>query len=110
MLTSRFVKFTKSLLTSSKPSIRYLASITRNDNRTLMGKTLSKISRDLLVDRTDLTSSLVSRKMVYAPVPADQMWRLDTLLELLKVRDNTLKLDDFQLDEIKTIIDYLCIS
>ena len=108
MLTSRFVKFTQSLGSCSKQSIRYLVSLVKNDNRTLMGKTLSRISRETQVAKVDLTSSIVSKTLLYFPVPTDQLWRVKVLLELLDVRNGSLSIDDFNKKELNTIIDYLC--
>ena len=103
MITSRLVKFVNTLVSSSKPSVSYLAKITKNDNRTLIGRTLRRISRDLQV-----SSSMVTRMMKYFPVPEVQQWRVPLLHELLGARDNSLEINDFNLDEINTMIDDIC--
>ena len=46
MLASRYLGFVKSMLTSPKYSMRVLASSTANDLRTVMGRTLSMISKE----------------------------------------------------------------
>ena len=110
MLSSRFIKFTQSLASSSKPSVSYLARLVKNDNRTLMGKTLSRISRETNVTKASLTSLVVTKSMVYFPVPDDQMWRIDILKELLNVKQQSLLLGQFNLDETSTMINYICTS
>ena len=108
MLSSRYVKFTQSLISCSKPSVAYLARLVRNDNRTLMGRTLSKISRETNVAKAVLTSTIVSKAMLYFPVPDDQLWRVEILQELLNVRSNSLFIHDINLNEISTMINFLC--
>jgi hypothetical protein len=60
MLSSRYVKFTKSLVASTKPSVCYLARLVRNDNITLMGRTTSKISKEINVAKALLTNMMIS--------------------------------------------------
>ena len=108
MITSRLVKFVNTLVSSSKPSVSYLAKITKNDNRTLIGRTLSRISRDLQVAKEEVSSSMVTRMMKYFPVPEALQWRVPVLHELLGARDNSLEITDFNLDEINTMIDDIC--
>ena len=45
MLTSCFVRFTESLTLSCEAAVSYLAKVTMNDNRNLMGRTLSHVQR-----------------------------------------------------------------
>ena len=42
LMCSRLVKFTNSLVTSKKNSVRYLGKLNKADKRTLLGKTLVK--------------------------------------------------------------------
>ena len=67
-----------------------------------MGKTLSRISRETQVAKVDLTSSIVSKTLLYFPVPTDQLWRVKVLLELLDVRNGSLSIDDFNNNERNT--------
>ena len=108
MISGRYVKFVHSLASSSKPSVSYLARIVRNDNRTLMGRTLSKISRETSIAKAALTSSIVGKGLSYFPVPGDQMWRIDILKELLCVKRRFLSLDEFNFTQISNMIDFLC--
>ena len=66
MLSSRFIK---SLASSSKPSVSYLARTVNNDNRT----------REINVTKASVTSKVVTNPMVNFPVPDDQIWRIETL-------------------------------
>jgi hypothetical protein len=100
MLSSRYVKFTP-LVASTKPSVCYLARLVRNDNITLMGRTASKISREINVAKALLTNMSVNKATVYFPVPDDQHWRVDIIKDLLNVRRNLLSLHGITPD-------YLC--
>ena len=75
-----------------------------------MGRTISKISREINVAKASLTSQVVRKSMVYFPVPDDQMWRIDILKELLNVKQQSLSLGHFNLDETSTMINYICTS
>ena len=110
MISSRYVKFTQSLVASTKPSVSYLARLVKDDNRTLMGRTISRISRETNVAKVSLTSMAVNKAMVYFPVPDDQQWRVDMINELLNVRGNLLSLNGITTTETTTMIDYLCSS
>ena len=110
MLTSRFVKFSESLTTSSKAEIRYLANVTKNDNRTLIGKTLARIARDVNIPKDNLTKDIVKTKLVYFPVPDIEKWRCEFLMDLLKVRRGSYNLANFTDDENTRMINFLCTS
>ena len=87
MLTGRFVKFAKSLVSSKKTDVSYLAKVVKNDQRTLMGRTLGQIARDSDIPKDALNSAVVKNKLIYFPVPEDEKWRVEILLELLDVRN-----------------------
>ena len=108
MLTSRFVKFSESLTTSSKAEIRYLANVTKNDNRALISKTLARIARDIPKD--NLSKDIVKAKLVYFPVPDTEKWRCEFLIDLLKVRRGSYNLANFTDDENTRMINFLCTS
>ena len=102
-MCSRFVKFTTSLVNSKKNTVRYLGKLKKVDKRTLMGKTLVKIGKDCKLDVDALTSPVVKKEMSYFPVPSEQAWRRDILLELLDAR-----LLDFEKEDLTMMINHLC--
>ena len=107
-LSSRFVKFADSLSSSKKSSIRYLASLAKGDNRTLLGRTLEKISHECAVDPSILTPRAVKDNLRYFPVPQAECWRIDLLQELLDTRKKRCEIADFNSDQITTMIDDIC--
>ena len=113
MLTSRFVTFYKSLVASKKKPVRFLARIMEADQRTVLGRTLSKLLalsglRNQEFDR--LSASLLKRKMVYQEVPTDEKWWVPACRELLELRQQKLDLPGFENDEIQEMLDYICVT
>ena len=54
-LLGRYVKFVRSLTSSRKPAVRYLASLCQDDRRTLLGITLARISLECGAELSLLT-------------------------------------------------------
>ena len=104
------MKFADSLSSSKKSSIRYLASLAKGDNRTLLGRTLEKICQDCVLDASVLTTNLVKENLRYFPVPQPECWRINLLQELLEVRNNVSEIVDFTPDQITRMIDDICSS
>ena len=110
MLASRYITFVKSLLTSPKYPVRVLAQLCSTDYRTLVGRSLSRISRECnqdIFDPCKLASSEVKRKMRYFPVPPGQSWRVPILCELLK---NEFEIPGFEKEELNEMLTYICTS
>ena len=109
MLCSRYVGFYKSLIQSSKLSVRILAKLFQGDQRTVLGKTLFTLCRLSEAQNTDsLSCQVVKKNIKYFDVPEAEVWRLDMVTELLKLRKETLSLPGFHLDEIQDILDSVC--
>ena len=109
MLCTRLVKFLETVLTCSKGSVRYLASLVKDDNRTLMGRTISRIAYDCNVARISLVSSTV-RTMPYFTPPVGEDWRIPLLTELLDVRDRKSSIPDMDPEEIEFMINDICMN
>ena len=113
MLASRYVTFFNSLVNSKKMPVRFLARLAQEDLRTVMGKTLCSLlsSCDLTPDQTSqLTASVVKRKICYFATPNTEAWREDMSLELLKLRQGQLELPGFTSSEREEILEHICVS
>ena len=109
MLSGRYSKFVDSLCMSSKVEVALLANMAVQDNRTVMGKTVSRLKQELNSDV--LTSNLVKKNLKYFPVPQDEEWRLPFLDELLSVETNDSSIDEcFSSSDVKMMISSLCTS
>ena len=78
-LLSRYLKFCKTLASSRKFSIRYLAKITASDNSTDMGKTLNYIAEKCNVKREDvlcITPKVVKTHIKYCEIDQTEHWKI----------------------------------
>jgi len=50
----------------------------------------------------------VKQNMIYNHIPLDQEWKLPILHELLKVKEDNFVLNNFDDNEIATMINFLC--
>ena len=82
MLASRYVKFVEQLKSSNKMGIRVLANLAEQDQRTVMGRTLSVMARECMCEVGDLTPSNVNKTLKYFTVPEEETWRLGPIHEL----------------------------
>ena len=109
MLCSRYVKFYKSLNSSSKSSVRFLSKLKEHDLRTVLGRTLSRIQQECgAASLQELSPNLVKEKMKYAQVPEDENWKAGLLKELLLANSRALTVENMEQTEIKMMIDHLC--
>ena len=109
MLCSRLVRFWESLRECNKGSVRYLFSLVYNDRRTLTGRTASKIAVDCEVERENLDSKHAKRIEYFSPPPG-QTWRIPLLKELLEIQKGNMHVPGLSCDDIKEIIDDICIN
>ena len=113
MLASRFVTFYRSLVTTDKTPVRFLARICENDQRTVLGKTLSELLVICGLDSNDvdkLTASIVKKNMLYQPVLEENRWRIASCRELIGLRQNDLHLVGFEENEIKEMLNFICVT
>ena len=113
ILASRYVTFYKSLVETQKTPIRFLARIAERDQRTVFGRTLSRLLEitGLSVENLDkLTASLVKKQMLYQPVSEENRWRIQACKELIAVRRENLQLDGFGQNEVEEMLDFLCVT
>ena len=113
MLCSRLVKFWESLRVPecNKDSVRYLFSLVYTDRRTLTVRSASKIAVDCQVERENLDYKH-AKKIEYSVPPPVQTWtwRIPLLKELLEIRKDSIHVPGFSCEEIKEIIDDICVN
>ena len=88
MIASRFVTFHHSLINSRKLPVRFLARLYERDNRTVLGRTLSRLLQLCNLEDGDLSklnSNLIKKKLCNKEVPAEESWRVHLGKELLQV-------------------------
>ena len=104
MLAIRYVGFTESLCSSSKLSMRILAQWFKSDQRTVMGRTLARLS-DMCWSPCRLTKASVKKCVKYFPVPEDEHWRINVVRELLS---KDFEIPEFTQQEIQEMINFIC--
>ena len=109
-MSSRFVKFHKSMLSSNKSSIRTIANLFNCDQRTVYGKNLNKISELCECQVDSLTPVGVKQTMKYFQPPENDAWKCQVVKELLGVKEKAMTLEGFDEAEINEMINFLCIS
>ena len=106
MLSTRYIKFRDSLITSKKLEVALLANLSIDDNRTVMGKTLARLRRELNVE--EISANLVKKNLKYFPTPDCEMWWLGFLEELLDIDANNDTLENLSNTDVKDMIAALC--
>ena len=109
MLSSRFVNFHRTNLSCSKPSVKLLASLCSQDQRTKYGRNLRNISEECNIPLEELTKTKVKKMMTYKAVPDDEIWRTKLIDELLGARFATLEIP-LNTEERETILSFACSS
>ena len=111
-LLARYVTFGKSLLSNDAFPVRFLASLSVNEMRTVPGRTLKKIS-DLCEHSSsinDLTAKIVKQKVAYMPIPETEVWRLGVIKDMRQVLDNDSHYGVISHDEANAILEYVCVT
>ena len=113
ILASRYVTFYRSLLSTKKMPVRFLARVSEFDQRTVLGRTVSRLAADVNLRMDEfpkLTACYVMKNLPYQPIPQAEKWRIPICKELLSLRRNDLMLDGFSNLEIDELLRHLCVS
>jgi hypothetical protein len=80
------------------------------DVQSVTGSNLRKIL--LLVNKSDVDDLVPedSSKIQYRPEDKENIWKIRMVKELIEVRNGTLQVDNFNEDEIKEVLDSLCVD
>ena len=85
--------------------MRVMASLLGTDMRTVMGRTMQKISSECSL--SSVTPALVKKTMKYFQVPSAEEWRIAPLSELLS---DTVEIPGFSTEEVEEMKAFLCTS
>ena len=110
VLMSRFANFLKQVSNSQKMVPKMLLSTIKNDARSVTGSNIRKI---LLLSGKLNIGEVTKRDMFsikYHPLSREDKWKDSILNELIDARDGILNVGEFDLEEIESMIVYLCIS
>ena len=95
-------------MSSRNNGVRFPASLCVDYHRTVVWKILCKIADEMLtsVDLLTLTSMKSSLKCVQCP--ADEVWRIPLLQELLDMKENKGKIENMLMDDVDNMVNFLC--
>ena len=111
-LESRYVTFGKALLTNDAVEVRFLASLSIADMRSILGQTLAKIadlcghSRDV----TALNSKMVKKEIKYMVLPENEAWRVGIVKDMMHLLNSDSQVMGLSDAEARIILDYACES
>ena len=105
MLCSRYVKFKEMLCSSNKPVVKLLASLAVDDNRAVMGKTMTRMRKE--VQDSEITAKKIKSSLRYFPVPDQETWRLDFLEELVEAKAKKILVENMTDEDVNLMIDML---
>ena len=108
LLCSRLMKFHKTNIECNKPTIKMLACIFQDDQRTRYGQNLRKIANICGNKIENLTSMEVKNKVKYKTIPKEEEWRLPVLWEMMEARNNNLNIEGLSKEDINAMIHYVC--
>ena len=83
--------------------------LSMDDRRTVLGKNLRKISKEIGVEGV-LSCSLVKKYHRYSTVPEEEEWRLGYLDDLLDTNGRTKMVENFTENDVKQLVSALCIA
>ena len=109
MMYTRYLRFQETMKSCSRLCVRFLVNLVSDDRRTLMGRTLEKMSDECLV-RRELLSSSVARNVRYYTPPPEEEWRIPLLAELLDARDGRAEIVGADEADVELIINEVCTS
>ena len=90
--------------------MRFLALLTENDLRTVMGNTLRYLQENCISGTFagGLTSNVVRNYLIYEPLPPNLEWKPFRVIELLPARDDEVDVIQFTRNEIDDILMFAC--
>ena len=109
-LMKRYLKFMRSMMTSPKKSLVKLLSIVKNDVQSVTGSNLRGIMLLCNLNNIDDLVPDVIDNFKYCTPPEGEEWRLGFIKELLDVQEGNLEVEGFQMDDVKCMIDDICIT
>ena len=76
-----------------------------------MGRTLDKLCNMMnLTDISLLSACEIKKRIKYFEIPEQEMWRVQSMNELLKLRMQSLSLPGFTKDEVNLMLVNICTS
>ena len=110
ILMKRFLGFISQIERSPKKLPMKLLHLIRHDTRSTTGSNLRNIM--LLLNKVTIEGIKLNDidSFEYSSVQPDNQWKVDMVREIIEVRGDQLKIDNFSRQELDELMDYLCTS
>ena len=110
VLISRYLGFMEKIASSKKKAVKMLMETSKKDVRSVTGQNFRNIM--LLVGKTSVEAVKKEDafKIKYYPIDETDSWRIDTIKEIVDVKNGILGIEDFEIEELEEILNYLCTS
>ena len=107
LLLARYVTFVKSLLKNEAFEVRYMASLSLSDMRTVTGRSIARIL-DLCHTENiaDLSAYTVKKMAKYAVIPVEETWRIGVAKDMLSLHND----NGLTSIEASEILEFVCSS
>ena len=110
VLNRRFLSFMERVDRSGKKAIKMLMETSKSDARSVTGRNFREIM--LLVGKTSVESITKAdgNNVEYFPIKQNDKWKVELIREVIEAKNKTLDIDNFQKEELQTILTDLCTS
>ena len=110
VLLKRFILFRDQVEKCDKVFLKMLFNICQYDASSVTGANFRKLM--LLCNRTsieDISPNDID-SLTYQEIPNDDHWRIDTVKELINVRQGHLELPGFTHNEVEHLLTFTCVT
>ena len=108
VLIQRFLGFLENIARSNKEAIKMLVETSKQDVRSVTGRNLREIM--ILLGKTSVND--VNKKDIenieYFPMDAAEKWKVEAIKEIIDVKNGVADIENFELEELETILIHLC--
>ena len=104
-------RFARKVASSEKFSVRFIANLNLNDNRTTFGSNVNQLLKLCKLAKGEfahLNKDYVKKTVRYWDPDADDTWRNHLAKELIDTENGHLAIDGFSKKELSSILEYIC--
>ena len=108
VLIKRFLSFLDMITKSSKQAIKMLLETAKHDVRSVTGRNMREIM--LLTGKisvNEVTGEDI-KSIEYFPMDKTENWKVEVIKEIIDVKSKIAAIDNFECEELETILTYLC--
>ena len=106
----RFLGFIKKIEESAKTIPKLLLSHIKHDTRSTTGANLRYIMLRTGKDSIDSLHRSDISDLKYVSLGDNERWKINIIRELINIRDENMKLSEFEDHDVRDMIAYICIN